>query len=46
MLGGSLLTVEGDQHGATIVRNACVQDAVASYLVDLESPEPGATCEL
>lgn len=46
VLGGSLLTVEGNQHGATIVRNACVQDAVASYLVDLESPEPEATCEL
>lgn len=45
-LGGSLLTVEGDQHGATAADNACIQDAVAAYLVDLESPAEDATCRL
>ena len=41
---GVLLTYEGDGH--TVVGNgvACVDDAVARYLVDLEPPEDGATC--
>ncbi|SOD64130.1 alpha/beta hydrolase fold [Streptomyces zhaozhouensis] len=44
-LGGSLLTVEGEGH--TVVgsgANACVNEAVAAYLVDLTAPGEGATC--
>jgi pimeloyl-ACP methyl ester carboxylesterase len=43
-LGGSLLTVEGNLHGATIVGDECVDATVATYLVDGVSPEPGTTC--
>lgn len=41
---GILLTYEGDGH--TVVGNgvSCVDDAAASYLVDLEVPEDGLTC--
>lgn len=45
-LGGSLLTVEGEQHGALLTANACVNEAVAAYLVDLKSPAEGARCKL
>jgi len=46
-LGGSLLTVEGEQH--TVVAagtNACVADLVADYLINLRTPPPGARCAL
>lgn len=42
---GVLLTHEGDGHGIVGLGNDCVDDAVASYLVDLEPPEDGTTCE-
>ncbi|MGA9872296.1 MAG: alpha/beta hydrolase [Rhodococcus sp. (in: high G+C Gram-positive bacteria)] len=46
-LGGSLLPVDGDQHtvafGAT---SPCVNEFVASYLVDLHSPPAEARCAL
>ncbi|MET9245046.1 alpha/beta hydrolase [Nonomuraea sp. NPDC003709] len=45
-LGGSLLTVEGEQHGALLAGNACVNDAAAAYLIDLKSPADGARCKL
>lgn len=45
-LGARLLTVDGNQHGTVISRNACVDGAVADYLVDLELPEEGARCGL
>ncbi|URN08180.1 alpha/beta hydrolase [Actinomadura madurae] len=45
-LGGSLLTVEGEQHGALLAGSACVDKAVAAYLIDLESPAEGARCKL
>lgn len=45
-LGGSLLTVEGEQHGASLAGNACVDAIVSAYLVDLESPAPDARCNL
>ncbi|MFB7763835.1 alpha/beta hydrolase [Streptomyces xiamenensis] len=46
-LGGSLLTVEGEQHGvALIAGNACVDDIVADYLVNLTSPPADARCTL
>jgi hypothetical protein len=46
-LGGSLLTVEGEQH--TVVAagtNGCVADLVADYLVDLQAPPADARCAL
>ncbi|MGV8874743.1 MAG: alpha/beta hydrolase [Rhodococcus sp. (in: high G+C Gram-positive bacteria)] len=45
-LGARLLTVEGEQHGATTVSNPCVDDVVADYLIDLEVPDEGARCTL
>ncbi|GAA2430744.1 alpha/beta hydrolase [Actinomadura vinacea] len=45
-LGGSLLTVEGEQHGALVAGNACVNKTVATYLIDLKSPAEGARCKL
>ena len=46
-LGGSLLTVEGEQH--TVVAagtNACVADLTAAYLIDLRTPPADARCAL
>ncbi|MDQ0644353.1 alpha/beta hydrolase [Microbacterium murale] len=45
-LGGSLLTVVGDQHGALLSGNDCVEEAVATYLIDLEVPARDAECAL
>ncbi|MEV0385845.1 alpha/beta hydrolase [Nonomuraea sp. NPDC050643] len=45
-LGGSLLTVEGEQHGALLAGNACVNETVAAYLIDLKSPAEEARCKL
>lgn len=45
-LSGSLLTVEGERHGATNIPSACVQDVVGRYLVDLQTPAEGATCPI
>lgn len=46
-LGGSLLTVEGEQHGVSLVgRTACIDDLVLDYLVELKAPPPGARCVL
>lgn len=46
-LGGSLLTVEGNQHAAYLLgRSDCVNDIVEKYLIDLEVPAEGATCAL
>ncbi|MEO3890141.1 alpha/beta hydrolase [Nonomuraea sp. B5E05] len=45
-LGGSLLTVEGEQHGALLAGNACVNKIVSAYLIDLRSPAEGARCKL
>lgn len=42
---GVLLTHEGDGHGIVGLGNDCVDDAVTSYLVDLEPPEDGTTCD-
>lgn len=43
-LGGTLL---GERHGvAPIGDNACVNDIVTDYLIDLELPDEGATCTL
>jgi hypothetical protein len=40
-----LLTHEGDGHTVVGDGNDCVDDAVARYLVDLEPPEDGTTCD-
>lgn len=46
-LGGSLLTVEGKQHGAFLVGGSeCVDDAVADYILELETPAESAVCAL
>jgi pimeloyl-ACP methyl ester carboxylesterase len=41
---GALLTFDGTGHGS-LGRNACVDDAVAAYLVDLAVPDDGARCD-
>lgn len=46
LLHASLLTVEGEQHGATTVGNACVDDAVENYLLTLQAPAHGSRCTL
>ncbi|MBB5960640.1 pimeloyl-ACP methyl ester carboxylesterase [Saccharothrix tamanrassetensis] len=46
-LGGSLLTVDGAQHGVSLIgENACTNDLVLGYLVDLKTPPEGARCAL
>jgi len=47
LTGGSLLTVEGVRHVVALYgANACVDEIVADYLVNLETPPEGATCTL
>ncbi len=46
-LDSSLLTVEGEGH--TIVMagtNQCVNEIAADYLIDLELPPTGTSCQL
>ncbi|GAB2731202.1 alpha/beta hydrolase [Nocardia thraciensis] len=46
-LGGSMLTVEGEQHTIALSgASECVNDAVAGYLVDLQAPPADARCTL
>ncbi|MGJ9424131.1 alpha/beta fold hydrolase [Aeromicrobium sp. CF3.5] len=46
-LGGSLLTVEGEQHTVAMSgASACVNDTVADYLVNLEVPKKDASCTI
>jgi pimeloyl-ACP methyl ester carboxylesterase len=45
-LGGTLLRVEGDQHGAVLAGSSCVDDAVSAYVVDLTVPPAGTACRL
>jgi pimeloyl-ACP methyl ester carboxylesterase len=46
-LGGSLLTVDGEQHTIAVDgTNECVDGFVADYLVDLKSPPEQARCSL
>lgn len=46
-LGGTLLTVEGEQHGVALIGdNACVNEIVANYLIRLEVPSGGEQCTL
>jgi hypothetical protein len=39
-----LLTYEGEGHTASFSGDACVDDAVTNYLVNVEPPEDGTTC--
>jgi hypothetical protein len=46
-LGGSLLTVDGKQHGAYLLGDSkCVDDAVNKYLLDLVTPPTDTRCSL
>ena len=45
-LKGSLIKVNGQQHTASLRGNACLDDKVVSYLVDLTTPDAGAECTL
>jgi pimeloyl-ACP methyl ester carboxylesterase len=45
-LNGSLLSVEGAQHTAALQGNACIDDIVSAYLIDLRLPSEGASCSL
>jgi pimeloyl-ACP methyl ester carboxylesterase len=42
---GVLLTHRGEGHGVVGGESECVDDAVARYLVDLEPPKDGTTCD-
>ena len=44
LVNGVLITHEGDGHTVVATGVSCVDDAVATYLVDLEPPEDGLTC--
>ncbi|HLM65571.1 MAG TPA: alpha/beta hydrolase [Acidimicrobiales bacterium] len=41
---GVLLTYEGEGHGVVASGVSCIDDAVATYIVDLEPPPEGTTC--
>lgn len=46
-LGGSLLTVDGKQHGAYLLGGSeCVDDVVDDYLLNLKTPPTDARCSL
>lgn len=46
-LGGSLLTVDGKQHGAYLLGGSkCVDEVVNAYLLDIETPPLNARCSL
>lgn len=44
LANGTLLTYEGDQHGVVGYGVPCIDDAFASYVVDLEAPPEGTIC--
>ncbi|MER7079503.1 alpha/beta hydrolase fold [Saccharopolyspora kobensis] len=45
VLGGSLLSVNGSQHGIALLgQSECVDDIVADYLINLRTPPEGARC--
>jgi pimeloyl-ACP methyl ester carboxylesterase len=45
-LRGGLLTADGTQHTAAFKNSTCIDEAVSRYLVDLELPDEGTTCQL
>ena len=47
LLGGSLLTVEGAQHGVALFgQSTCVDQTVTEYLIDLRTPPADVRCTL
>lgn len=45
ILGASLLTVDGAQHGVALIgQSECVDRTVADYLIDLQTPPDDARC--
>jgi pimeloyl-ACP methyl ester carboxylesterase len=47
LLGASLLTVEGKQHGVALInQSTCVDDIVGDYLINLRTPPADARCIL
>ena len=47
LLGSSLLTVEGNQHGVALLgQSECVDDIVSDYLINLRTPPADARCTL
>ena len=45
-LGGSLISVEGNQHTAALQGNSCIDDVVNAYLIDLAVPSGETNCTL
>lgn len=46
-LGGGLLTVDGNQHGISLLgQSACVDDIVTDHLIELQTPPADARCTL
>jgi hypothetical protein len=43
-LGGRLLTYDGTQHTVVFHRQACVDNYVAAYLINLTLPPPDSRC--
>jgi pimeloyl-ACP methyl ester carboxylesterase len=43
-LGGTLVTFEGTQHTVAFQGNQCIDDIVATYLVDVKVPPPDTRC--
>lgn len=42
---GVLITFDGDGHGALLARNSCINALFATYVVDLNVPADGTTCD-
>lgn len=45
-LGGSLISVQGNQHTASLQGNKCIDDVVTAYFVDLKVPSGQTECTL
>jgi pimeloyl-ACP methyl ester carboxylesterase len=45
-LGGSLISVQGNQHTAALRGNRCIDDVVNAYLIDLQVPTGQTDCVL
>jgi hypothetical protein len=47
LLGATLLTVDGAQHGSALIgQSPCVDQAANDYLVNLTVPPPDTRCSL
>jgi TAP-like protein len=43
--GARLLTLEGAGHPASFVPDACIADAITTYLIDRQMPPAGTSCQ-